>query len=137
MIKPARKLNVFLFISIIFTLSLLTFTNPSTSYAAEHRIINIGEQYLFGGEGVSTVFPDLASLISLVVEVALGAAGVVFFAMLVWGGIRYISARGDEKAIGEARDTLTNAVIGLLIVISSFAIIRLIALATGADISIF
>ncbi len=35
MIKPARILNIFLFISIILSLSLLTFTNSSPSFAAE------------------------------------------------------------------------------------------------------
>ena len=57
--------------------------------------------------------------------------GLIFFALLVWGGIRYMLARGDEKATQAARGVLTNAVTGLLIVISAFAIITLIGLFTG------
>jgi hypothetical protein len=99
--------------------------------------VDIGKQFLFGGKSVNEVFPDLGTFLGGVVSVAIGLAGVVFFVMLVWGGIRYISARGDEKAVADARGTLTNAVIGLLIVIASFAIIKIIAVATGAAISIF
>jgi len=101
--------------------------------------VDIGKEFLFGGKGVGDAdrFPDLGTFLGGVVNVVIGLAGVVFFIMLVWGGIRYISARGDEKAVSDARGTLTSAVIGLLIVVSSFAIIKLIAIATGADISIF
>ena len=100
-------------------------------------VIDIGEAFLFGGKGVREVFPDLGTLVTSIINLALAAAGIVFFIMFVWGGIRYITAGGDEKSISDAKGTLSNAVVGLLIVISSFAIIRLIALATGATISIF
>ncbi len=99
--------------------------------------INIGDAFKFGTKGVKDVFPNFGVLLTSVVNFAIAAAGLIFFFMLVWGGMRYMLARGDDKLIVDARQTVTNAVIGLLIVVASFAIIKLIALATGAHISIF
>lgn len=66
----------------------------------------------------------------LVTQILLGLLAVgalAFFFMLLWGGIRYMLARGDEKAVADARGTLTNAAVGLLLMISALVIIRLIA----------
>jgi hypothetical protein len=40
--------------------------------------------------------------------------------------LRYITAGGDEKAASAARSTLTQAFIGLIIVVSAFLISQLI-----------
>lgn len=105
--------------------------------AAPAYAVNIGQEFKIGGQSIQIAFPTLGSLVTSVVNFILGAAGVIFFFMLLWGGIRYMLARGDDKLIAEARQTLTNATIGLLIIISSFVIIKLIEVATGAQLSIF
>ena len=46
--------------------------------------------------------------------------------MLIIGGIRWILAGGDEKAVASARGTITAALIGLVIVLVAFALIRLV-----------
>lgn len=69
-------------------------------------------------------FGELATAILFLI-VSIGAA--VFFFMLVYGGLRYMLARGDEKAVSEARAALANALIGLLLMIGAVVIIRLIA----------
>lgn len=99
--------------------------------------VDIGCEFKLGGQCISNAFPNFGSLVTTLVNFALAAAGLVFFFMFVWGGLRYMLARGDDKLISDARQTITNSVIGLLIVISSFVIIGIIAAVTNADISIF
>lgn len=99
--------------------------------------VDIGCAFKLGSQCITDAFPDFGSLVTALINFALAAAGLVFFFMFVWGGLRYMLARGDDKAISDARQTVTNAVIGLLIVISSFVIIGIIAAVTNADISIF
>ena len=118
-------------INLVFKINILGSLAPPASAA------NIGEDFKIGGLSAKDVFPNFGKLLSSVVGFALAAAGLIFFFMLVWGGIRYMTAGGDDKSIMAARQTITNAIIGLLIIVSSFVIIKLIALATGADISIF
>lgn len=108
-----------------------------TTFVPSVYAVNIGQEFLLGDRSITDVFGNFGELVASVVNFALAAGGLVFFAMLIWGGMRYMLARGDDKLIMEARQTVTNAVIGLLIIVSSFAIIKLISVATGADISIF
>jgi hypothetical protein len=75
-------------------------------------------------------FPTIGALFTSILAFIIAGAGLVFFFMLIWGGIRYMLARGDDKALGSARGTLTTAVIGLLIIVSAFIIINLVSFAT-------
>ena len=70
--------------------------------------------------------PTLNEVITGLVYLALAVAGLLFFATLLLGGIRYLTAGGDEKATQEARRTLTNGVIGLIIVVASFLVSELL-----------
>lgn len=99
--------------------------------------VDIGCAFKLGGKCITDTFSDFGSLVTALINFALAAAGLVFFFMFVWGGLRYMLARGDDKLISDARQTITNSVIGLLIVISSFVIIGIIAAVTNANISIF
>lgn len=72
-------------------------------------------------------FPtDANEIISLATSLVLAFAGLIFFAMLVMSGFRFLTAGGDEKSIQEARKSLTNATIGLIIVVSAFAISQIL-----------
>ena len=51
---------------------------------------------------------------------AVGIALTIIF--LILGGIQYMTAKGDAKAAGEARQALTNAIIGFIIVVGAFTI---------------
>lgn len=54
-------------------------------------------------------------------------SGVVALFIIIWGGIRFITSGGDQKQVEEARKVLTYAVIGLVLILLSFAIVRFIA----------
>ena len=69
---------------------------------------------------------DINEVIGRLVQLAFAVAGIAFFFMLVLGGIRYITAGGDEKAAASARNTLTQAVIGLIIVVAAFLVTQLL-----------
>jgi len=64
------------------------------------------------------------NLINLLFAVA-GAAGVIY---IVWAGVRYITSGGDPAKTKAARQGIINAMIGIVITMSAFAIIRLAVL---------
>jgi hypothetical protein len=53
----------------------------------------------------------------------------VFF--IVYAGFSFVTSGGDPKKVQGARQTMTFAIIGLLIVLSAFAIILFIGYITG------
>ena len=67
-------------------------------------------------------FGDLSQVFGFLVNVVLGVGIAVTIIFLILGGIQYITAKGDQKAAGDARDALTNAVIGFIVVIGAFTI---------------
>ena len=78
---------------------------------------------------------DLDSLFTLITNVVLvvGISLVVVF--LILAGIQYITARGDTKQATAAKDSLTNAIIGFIIVLAAFTIrfVVLNVLGTNTD----
>jgi TRAP-type C4-dicarboxylate transport system permease small subunit len=50
------------------------------------------------------------------------AASVITVALLVWGGLQYITARGDSGQVKNAQQTLRNAIIGLIVVLLAVTI---------------
>ncbi|HKZ34534.1 MAG TPA: hypothetical protein VJ179_01540 [Patescibacteria group bacterium] len=53
-------------------------------------------------------------------------AGVVAFLYLIWGGVQWITSGGDKAGVAQAREKITAAVIGLAIVLLSWAIMALV-----------
>lgn len=69
---------------------------------------------------------DVNAIIGGLVQLVYAVAGIAFFFMFILGGLRYLTAGGDEKAAASARATLTQAMIGLVIVVSAFLITQLL-----------
>ncbi|MBI3954713.1 hypothetical protein HY333_01580 [Candidatus Collierbacteria bacterium] len=49
--------------------------------------------------------------------------GLAFLLYLVWGGLQWLTAGGDKGKIEEAQHKITNALIGLAILVLSFAVV--------------
>lgn len=71
------------------------------------------------GEGTTILQLFLTNFISI----ALGAAGIIAFFMLLAGGISWVMSGGDKEALEKARKRITGALIGLAITFSIFAIV--------------
>lgn len=76
----------------------------------------------------------LPSIISGVIRGALVVAAIVFFFMLVMGGIQWIASGGDKTATEGARNRITAALVGLVIVFAAWAIVSLINTFFGVNI---
>ncbi|MBU1684075.1 MAG: hypothetical protein V1768_00580 [Patescibacteria group bacterium] len=75
------------------------------------------------GAGYNTgVTSSVSSIISDVIKIALSLLGVVFLLLMLYGGYLWMTARGNEQEVEKAKNIITSAVIGMLIVIGSYAI---------------
>lgn len=54
------------------------------------------------------------------------AGGYVALYFIIWGGFQFITAQGEPDKIKSAKNAITNAVIGLIIVLAAVAIVRTI-----------
>lgn len=76
-------------------------------------------------------FPEI---IRGLVGLALVIAAIVFFFILVIGGIRWILSGGDKAQTENARNQITAALVGLVIVFAAWAIVQLIETFFGVQI---
>lgn len=73
-------------------------------------------------------------IISGAINLVLIVVALVFFFILVLGGLKWVTSGGDEKKVGAARAQITNALIGLAIVFAAWAIMKLIETVFGISI---
>jgi len=81
-----------------------------------------------------TFLVDLGTILRNIIIILFVFAAILAFVFIVIGGIQWITAGGDPKAAGSARDRITAAVIGLVIVVAAFAITLIVTSALGIDI---
>ncbi len=72
---------------------------------------------------------DVRVLFGRVISAALSVVGSFALLMVVYGGILWMTSRGDTKMVQKGKDTLIWAVLGLVIIFSSYAIVN--AILTG------
>ncbi len=64
----------------------------------------------------------LTQIIGSIINIALGFLGIVLLAYLLYAGFLWMTAGGDEKKVGTARTMISQAIIGLIIIVAAFAI---------------
>ena len=69
---------------------------------------------------------SIGKLISSGIQFILIGAGLIAFVYLLLGGIQWITSGGDKAGVDAARQKILAAVIGLIIVFATWALIRVI-----------
>lgn len=77
---------------------------------------------------------ELNDFIILAINISrwiLGIVGSLTLVMFIYGGFIFLISTGSSEKIGEAKKIITAAVVGLLIVLSSFLIIKFVLSSMG------
>lgn len=85
-------------------------------------------------EGAATI-QCLVPLIANVIKAVVSLGAVALFVMLLVGGFNFLFAAGDQKKLESARGTVTQAIIGIVIMTVAFLIIRTIQIFTGVNVT--
>ena len=71
---------------------------------------------------------DVAGIIGKVITWVLGLVGAIAVLFIIYAGILYVTSSGNKERIEQAKQTLTYAVIGLIVIVLAGVIVNL---ATG------
>ena len=74
------------------------------------------------GSEIPENFWTLDSIITLIFNTIITISGVIFLIMLLIGGIQYLTGAGNEETTGKAKKMMIDAIVGLIIVLASWAI---------------
>ncbi len=69
---------------------------------------------------------SLPELVRYLFNFSIMIAGLMAFLMLVSGGFRYLTSAGNAGAQKDARDMITSAILGLLLLLSSYLLLQVI-----------
>jgi hypothetical protein len=87
---------------------------------------------------VPTNYTNLAALrpssyAATAINILIGGAGVLSFIFLLYGGVTWIMAGSDKDAVDKSRKRVTQALIGLAVVFSAYALIFIIRVLFQVD----
>jgi len=74
---------------------------------------------------------DIRVIIVNIIKTALGLLGIILLVISLYGGYLWMTAGGNEEQIAQAKKVLVNAVIGLAIILSAYAIVAFVAQMLG------
>jgi hypothetical protein len=139
--KKARLINFGLSLVFLFLLMVLipnlshsivraqTTTPAASTPTTTSGTLNIGntiptcdEVFQSCTSGTGGIFSSPESIISFAFRIIIAISGAIFIVLLLIGGLTYLTSAGNEDGTSKAKKMLIDAVIGLIIVLSSFAI---------------
>lgn len=115
-VRPLLLTAVFSFVALFG----LSYALPSLAQTAQENLDVIGTQAGIGGGA------DLFTIIGNIINVALGFVGIILLGLLLYAGYLWMTSGGDAAQVEQAKNYIRNAIIGLIIIVSSFAIVNFI-----------
>ena len=85
--------------------------------------LNLGLQNV-SGSGLGS--QDIRTTVSKIINVALSFIGVIVLVIILYGGFLWMTAVGNEEKVGEAKKWIYGGIIGLVIILSSYAIAQFV-----------
>lgn len=95
-------------------------------WTAAGCVANNGGQSAFTKNAAQKISSDIPTLVCIVpviasvVQIALYFLGSVATLFLLWGAIQFVLSGGDQKAVQKARNTMTYAILGVVLIFLSF-----------------
>jgi uncharacterized membrane protein len=74
---------------------------------------------------------SLAGIAGQVIRYIMMLGAIIALIFLVIGGVSYITSGGDKMKVQDAQGKITSAIVGLVIVLGAFLIIKAVCFATG------
>lgn len=81
---------------------------------------------------------SLRDLVLKIVNFFLGFLGLLAVIMVIYGGFLYISSAGNDEKVGQAKKILLYAVLGIVVIVVSFALVNTLlkGLGGGTDVGV-
>ncbi len=94
------------------------------------QTVNINGQSIEGAlVGISTIGDIVTRILGILIPIA----GIILLFVLIWGGYDYMMSQGNPEKIKSAQAKMTTGIIGFVLLIISFFLVRLIAKIFGLD----
>jgi len=69
---------------------------------------------------------DVRTIVGRIISASLSVIGTIALLMFVYGGFLWLTSRGDAKAIDKGKNTMTWAILGIVVIFGAYVIVRTI-----------
>ncbi|HTM68500.1 MAG TPA: pilin [Candidatus Binatia bacterium] len=69
---------------------------------------------------------DVRTTVSNVIKAFMGLLGIVAVVIILLGGFKWMTAGGNEEKVAEAKKLIVSGIIGLVIILSAYAIAQFV-----------
>ena len=73
----------------------------------------------------------IQNLIGTIIKAVLGVVGSLALVMFIYGGLLWMTAAGNTERVEKGKKTIVWAVLGLVVIFTSYALVKFILLAIG------
>ncbi|OGH91469.1 MAG: hypothetical protein A2534_00485 [Candidatus Magasanikbacteria bacterium RIFOXYD2_FULL_39_9] len=112
-----------LFISLVVVAGAMV---PFFVFADSFGLRDAAPSGLIGSGSSVSANKALPELIGSVVGAVLSFVGIIFFLLILYAGIMWMTAFGNEQKVEKAKDIVQHAAIGLVIVLAAYAISKFV-----------
>lgn len=95
---------------------------PLAAGAVSTSPLGVGDTGIGYGAYTGLSGTDLRITIANIIRTAMGLLGIIAVLIILYGGFMWMTAAGNDDRVGKAKQIITAGIIGLLIIITSYAI---------------
>lgn len=89
----------------------------------ERQAISLKE-LLGGGDPANLELNSFSNTIVTLTNWAIGLSGTVALIYMLWGGLTYLTAGGDDGKTQKGKETITWSVVGFLVIVGAYALVK-------------
>ncbi|HZJ40910.1 MAG TPA: hypothetical protein VFD16_01435 [Candidatus Saccharimonadales bacterium] len=128
-----KKILVFLVLPLFFLLSFgFLLIIPTNAQTVDPTLTGLNQTAVqvdaFKTQTSSSYADFLQTKAGQIVGVVLSFVGVIFLILMIYAGITWMTASGNEQQVAKAKSLMINATIGIVIVFAAYAITSFIGI---------
>lgn len=82
----------------------------------------LGDTLMIGGTSIYESYGDLGSFVNALFRMTISIGAVIAVAQFVYGGIVYMMTESGAVQMGESKERMQNALLGLVMLLSTYVI---------------
>lgn len=101
---------------------------PRGFEGARKGLVNVGETGYGISQSAAAGSASAEAVAGKIINVFFGVLGIIFLVLMLYGGYMWMTARGESEKVDKAKDLITQAVIGIVIILAAYAITEFVIL---------
>jgi amino acid transporter len=86
-------------------------------------IDTVSEGLTTAGETAGFTESNALVIIENIINIVFGLLGIAALGFIIYAGYLYLTSRGEDKKVKEAKDILTYTIIGIIVIVAAWALV--------------